>query len=136
MSAYSRRSSVAAYQTVAVHGGVAASDPHRLIVMLMDGALERIAAARGALDNGQMENKGRLIQRVLAILEELRSSLNFEAGGEIAANLGALYDYCGRQLTRANLENRGELLDEVGNLLRELRSAWIALPAAVRGAAP
>jgi flagellar protein FliS len=136
MSGYSRRSSVAAYQSVAAHGGVAAADPHRLIVMLMDGALERVAAARGALDNGSQETKARMIHRAIAILDELRSSLNFEAGGEIAANLGALYDYCGRQLMKANLESRGELLDEVGNLLRELRGAWIALPPAARQGTP
>jgi flagellar secretion chaperone FliS len=128
MSPFSRRSSVAAYQSVAVHGGVAASDPHRLIVMLMDGALERIAAARGALENGSQEAKARLIQRAVAIIDELRASLNFEAGGEIAANLGALYDYCGRQLIKANMENRSEPLGEVANLLHEVRSAWIAMP--------
>jgi flagellar secretion chaperone FliS len=132
MSAYSRSSRLAAYQSVAVHGGVAAADPHRLIVMLMDGALERIAAARGEIENGSQENKARLIHRAVAILDELRASLNFEAGGDIAANLGALYDYCSRQLMKANLESRVELLTEVSNLLRELRSAWIAMPEAAR----
>ena len=135
MSAYSRRSSVAAYQSVATHGGVAAADPHRLIVMLMDGALERIAAARGAMGNGSQEAKARLIHRAVAIFDELRASLNFEAGGEIAANLGTLYEYCGRQLMKANLDNRVEPLEEVANLLREVRSAWIALPNAARGQA-
>lgn len=132
MSAYPRSARVAAYQSVAAHGGVAAADPHRLILMLMDGALERIAGARGAMDNGAHENKARLINRTMAILEELRASLNFEAGGEIASNLGALYEYCGRQLMKASAENRVELLDEVAKLLRELRSAWIQLPAVSR----
>ena len=130
MSAYSSRSRLATYQSVAAHGGVAAADPHRLIIMLMDGALDRIAAARGALDNGSQEAKARLIHRAVAILDELRASLNFQAGGDIAANLGALYDYCGRQLMKANLESRAELLEEVASLLRELRSAWIAMPPA------
>ena len=136
MPAYSRSPSLAAYQSVAAHGGVAAADPHRLITMLLDGALERLAAARGAMENGAIETKARLIHRTGAIIDELRASLNFEAGGEIAANLGALYDYCGRQLLKANLENRKELVDEVANLLREIRSAWIALPAQARPAAP
>jgi flagellar secretion chaperone FliS len=132
MPAYSRSPSLAAYQSVAAHGGVAAADPHRLVLMLMDGALERIAAARGALENGSQEGKARLIHRAVAILDELRASLNFEVGGDIAANLGALYDYCSRQLMKANLENRVELLEEVAHLLRELRGAWIALPPAAR----
>jgi flagellar secretion chaperone FliS len=132
MPAYSRSPSLAAYQSVATHGGVAAADPHRLIVMLMDGALERIASARCAIQAGAIESKAGLLHRTVAIIDELRSSLNFEAGGEIAQNLGALYDYCSRQLMRANLENRIELLDEVSNLLRELRSAWILLPGSAR----
>jgi flagellar protein FliS len=136
MPAYSRSPSLAAYQSVAAHGGVAAADPHRLILMLMDGALERIAGARGAIQAGSQEAKARLIHRTVAIIDELRASLNFEAGGEIAQNLGALYDYCSRQLMRANLESRAELLEEVSNLLREVRSAWIQLPAQGRPPAP
>jgi flagellar protein FliS len=129
MSAYSRSSSLAAYQSVAAHGGVAAADPHGLITMLMDGALQRLSAARGAIEHGAIESKGRLIHRVVEIIDELRASLNFEGGGEIAANMAALYDYSSRQLLRANLENRTDLLDEVGHLLREIRSAWIQIPA-------
>jgi flagellar secretion chaperone FliS len=129
MSAYSRSSSLAAYQSVAAHGGVAAADPHGLITMLMDGALQRLAAARGAIEHGAMESKGRLIHRVVEIIDELRASLNFEAGGEIAANMAELYDYTSRLLMRANLESRTDLLDEAGHLLREIRGAWIQIPA-------
>lgn len=129
MSAYPNRSSLAAYRSVAAHSGVDAADPHRLVTMLMDGALERLASARGAMEHGETEAKSRLIHRAVAIVEELRASLNIQAGGEVAANLADLYDYCGRQLVRANLENRGELLDEVGNLLREIRGAWVQIPA-------
>lgn len=132
MTAYSRSSNLAAYQTVAVHGGVAAADPHKLILMLMDGALERIASAKGAMENNVPETKNRMLHRAVAIIDELRASLNMKAGGQIASNMADLYEYSGRQLLRANLENRPELLDEVSHLLREIRSAWIQIPALVR----
>ena len=135
MSAYSRSSSLAAYQSVSAHGSVAAADPHQLIVMLMDGALERIAGARGAMANDVPALKVRMIHRVIEIIAELRASLDFQAGGVIAANLGDLYDYCSQRLMTANVENRPELLDEVGNLLREIRGAWIAIPGAARNGA-
>jgi flagellar secretion chaperone FliS len=128
MSGYSRSANLAAYQTVAAHGGVAASDPHRLILMLMDGALERISAARGAIENGVPDARSRLLHRAVAIIDELRASLNIEKGGQIAQNMADLYEYIGRQLLRANLEGRADLLDEVGHLLREIRSAWILIP--------
>ena len=134
MPAYSPSSRLAAYQSVAAHGGVAAADPHQLVVMLLDGALDRIAGARGAMVNASMEQKNRLIHKAVEIVHELHASLNFGAGGTIAANLGNLYDYAAQLLLRASLDNRPELLDEVTNLLREIRSAWIAIPAAARGA--
>ena len=134
MSAFTQSSRLAAYQSVAAHGGVAAADPHQLIVMLLDGALERIAGAHGAIANGALANKSRLIHKAVEILHELHASLNFQSGGTIAANMGDLYDYASQLLLRASLENRTELLDEVTNLLREIRSAWIAIPAAARGA--
>jgi flagellar protein FliS len=128
MSAFSNNSSLSAYRTVAAHGGVAAADPHQLIVMLLDGALERIAGARGAIEHNSPETRNRLLHRTVAIIDELRGSLNLAAGGEIAANMADLYDYSSRLLMRANLENRIELLDEVSHLLREIRSAWIQIP--------
>jgi flagellar protein FliS len=135
MSAYPNKSSLAAYRSVAAHSGVAAADPHKLIVMLMDGALERIVSARGAMEHGQPDARNHLIHKAVEIVQELRASLNTDAGGEIAANLADLYDYASKQLVRANLGNRPELLDEVGDLLRQIRSAWIQIPAQ-QGARP
>jgi len=132
MMAYTRNSNLAAYQTVAAHGGVAAADPHRLVLMLMDGALERIAQARGAIDNNAPEARSRLLHRAVDIVSELRASLNLASGGMIAANLADLYEYAMRQLMRANLEARADVLDEVNRMLREIREAWVMIPAAQR----
>jgi flagellar protein FliS len=134
MSAYPRTSSVAAYQNAATHGGIAAANPHGLVMMLLEGALERIAGARGRMTNGVMGEKVELIAKTLAIVDELRASLDLARGGEIAANLDALYAYISQRLIKANAENRPELLDEVSSLLKEIHSAWIALPLEVRRA--
>jgi flagellar protein FliS len=127
-------SKLAAYQSVAVHGGLAADDPHHLTLMLMDGALERLNTARGCLERGEMGTKAQLLQRVVAIITELRGSLDHQRGGPLAHNLDDLYEYMARQLMRANVENRASLLDEVLSLLAEIRSAWVAVPMALRGA--
>jgi len=132
MTGYARASNLAAYQSAAAHGGVAASDPHRLIVMLMDGALERITTARGCMERGDAAEKGRLLNRAVSIIGELRASLDMKAGGQIAANLADLYDYMCRRLLKATSENRVEMLDEVSNLLHEIRGAWLAIPAEAR----
>lgn len=123
---------LAAYSSASAHGGVAAADPHRLIIMLMDGALERISTARGCIARGDKIEKARLLNRAVSIIGELRNSLDVQSGGQIAANLGELYDYMGRRLLKATSENRVEMLDEVSNLLHEIRGAWLSIPKEAR----
>ncbi|HEX6397803.1 MAG TPA: flagellar export chaperone FliS [Steroidobacteraceae bacterium] len=122
-------SKLAAYRSTSAHAGVAAADPHRLVVMLMDGALDRIATARGLMSHGDVAGKAQLLQRAVAIIDELRNSLNFKAGGELSHNLDALYEYMCMRLVQANSANKPEWLDEVSRLLNEIRSAWLQLPA-------
>jgi flagellar secretion chaperone FliS len=119
---------LAAYRSTSVHAGVDAADSHRLIVMMMDGALERIATARGLMQHGGGPEKAQLLHRAVAIVDELRNSLNFKAGGELAVNLDSLYEYMCQRIMQANASNRPEWLDEVSRLLSEVRSAWLALP--------
>jgi flagellar protein FliS len=127
MPGYARTSNLAAYQSAAAHGGVAASNPHRLIVMLMDGALERITTARGCMQRGETSEKARLLNRAVSIVGELRNSLDMKSGGQVASNLAELYDYMCRRLLLATSENRIEMLDEVTTLLHEIRGAWLAI---------
>lgn len=132
MAATSHAAKLAAYSSASAHGGVAAADPHRLIIMLMDGALDRISAARGCIARGDTVEKARLLNRAVSIVGELRSSLDMSRGGQIAANLAELYDYMCRRLLKATTENRIEMLDEVANLLHEIRGAWLAIPKEAR----
>jgi flagellar protein FliS len=126
---------LAAYRSTSVHSGVAASDPHRLIVMLMDGALERIATARGLMLNGSGgAEKTQLLHRAVAIIDELRNSLNFKAGGDLSTRLDSLYDYLCVRIMQANAANKAEWLDDVSRLLGEIRAAWLAIPVQQRPA--
>lgn len=132
MYARSQSQSVNAYRQSAAHGGVAAADPHQLITMLYDGALERIRAAKGAMAVRDRALAAQTLQRAVDIVEELRCSLRPQADGQIARNLGDLYEYCARRLISASLRQSSEPLDEVAGLLRELRSAWVSIPPATR----
>ena len=134
MSAYGTKSKLAAYQSVSVHGGVSDADPHALVLMLMDGALERVTIARGCLDRGEIARKAQLLSSCTTIITELRGSLNLARGGALAQNLSELYDYMMRQLLRANADNNGEFLKEVASLLSEIRNAWLAIGPTVRQA--
>ena len=72
--------------------------------------------------------KGSAISKAISIIDNgLRASLDKEAGGEIAANLDALYDYMSRRLLHANLKNDVTIIDEVHGLLADLRGAWVEI---------
>ncbi len=116
------------YKKVGTQTGVESASPHRLIQMLMEGALEKINLAKGYMQHGDVALKGSHISWAISIIDGLRMSLDIEAGGEIAENLDALYDYMVRRLVEANLDNDVEILNEVSGLILEIKTAWDAVP--------
>lgn len=115
---------VAAYAHVSVQCGVTAASPHRLVQMLMEGALDRIASAKGCLERRQIAAKGQQIGMAISIVSGLRASLDMDAGKEIAQNLDDLYAYMERRLFEANLHNDPSILDEVTALIKQIKEAW------------
>lgn len=117
-----------AYAKVDVEVGVLGASPEALVVMLYDGAIKAIGIARSEMLRKNHAAKGAQLSKAIGIIEEgLLASLDPGAGGEIAANLQALYEYMTRQLMVANLQNSVETLDEVTGLLRDLKGAWESL---------
>ncbi|MGH8671482.1 MAG: flagellar export chaperone FliS [Burkholderiales bacterium] len=122
------QSTLAAYTKVEVETGLTEADPHKLVVMLFEGAIRAVAQARGHMLRGETAAKGEAISKAVAIIDEgLKLSLDLEVGGELAKNLSALYDYMSTRLIYGNLKNYIEPLDEVGRLLAELKTAWEAI---------
>ena len=118
------RSALKQYQQVNTHAQVSEASPHRLIQMLLAGALDRIAQAQGAMARGQVDLKGMLIGKAIDIVGGLREGLNLESGGELAANYDRLYDYMTRRLIEANRRNDAKILDEIAGLVREIKTGW------------
>ena len=115
------------YQTVNTQASVAEASPHRLIQMLMEGGLARIAQARGAMERGQIALKGELLGKSIAIIGGLREGLDLAQGGDIASNLDGLYEYMIARLSEANLSNEPLILEEVSGLLRNVKQGWDAI---------
>lgn len=120
------------YREVGAHGGVAASSPHQLILLLMNGALDAIAMAKGHMRRGEVSQKGVSISRAISIIDGLRFSLDHKVGGELVTNLDELYQYMGQRLLHANIRDNAGWLDEVSGLLREIRDAWEQIPPEAR----
>lgn len=120
-----------AYARVGVQTGVMGANPHRLIVMLYQGARQAIAQARMHLQQGgvtAVAARGEAISKAIRIIESgLQASLNVESGGEIGERLNALYSYMVRRLFEANVKQSEAMLVEVDRLLGTLEEAWIGI---------
>ena len=123
------RNPAESYAKVGVDAAVETADPHRLILMLFDGATVAISLARIHMENGQIADKGAAISKAIDLITNgLAASLDKEAGGELAERLAALYEYMAQRLLFANLKNSVAALDEVSELLNALRDAWAQIP--------
>jgi flagellar protein FliS len=118
------------YAAVGVQSGIESASAHRLILMLLDGALEKVAFARGHMARKNVEGKGSNISWAISIVGGLRGSLDLDAGGPLAADLDALYEYITIRLLEANAQNDEAKLEEVHRLLAQVHSAWKAIEAA------
>ena len=129
-------SNISHYNQVNTVSGVTDADPHRLVLMLLEGALGKIAVAKGLMVREDIAKKGEVISQAVSIVSGLRSSLDLSAGGELATNLDNIYEYSERRLLEANLKNDVTLLDEVSKLLHEIKTAWETIPVELRNKEP
>jgi len=127
------KAAVKAYSNIAIESKAHSSDPHKLILMLYQGALLSIASAKNQMLRKEVSAKGQSISQAIAIINDgLKASLDLSVGGELALNLSDLYGYMIQRLLQANMKNDTAILDEVSGLLMELRGAWES----IRQAAP
>ncbi|TVL51564.1 flagellar export chaperone FliS [Shewanella algae] len=123
------RGSLKSYRKVSLENEISVASPHRIVQLMFNGALERIAQSRYAIEQGDQSAKGIFINKAIGIITGLSNSLNMEDGGEIATNLSNLYDFMLRRITEANLNNDVQALDDVAAVLRDIKEAWDAIPA-------
>ncbi len=118
------------YQKVNNEAAVESASPHKLIQMLMQGCLQRVAEARGAVQRRDIPAKGVAISKAIGIVAGLQASLNKEVGTELPQQLDALYDYMQRRLVEANLKDSDEILEEVAQLMRTVKEGWDGIESA------
>jgi flagellar protein FliS len=119
------KTAINAYAKVEMDSAALGADPHKLILMLYQGALLAISSAKNQMLRKEIAAKGKSISHAILIIDAgLKGSLDKNVGGELAQSLSALYDYMCQRLLIANLKNDTSVLDEVSRLLTELKGAW------------
>lgn len=117
------------YHSVNLDAQTARASPVELVLVLTDGLLEELARARGHIAGKRFEQKANSINKCVEIINGLSSSLDFEHGGEVVANLARLYDYCAARLNTAGIRLDPAMVDEVCGLLTTIRQGWLGVQA-------
>ncbi|MFK2903808.1 flagellar export chaperone FliS [Dyella ginsengisoli] len=128
------RQASALYQQNSV-AGVESADAHQLVSLLLDGAMDRIAQARGHLQHGNVAAKGSCISKAVAIIGALRDSLDHAVDPAFSQRLESLYEYVTRRLLYAQLHDNVPALDEASRLLAPVREGWQGIRASYLAAA-
>jgi len=115
------------YQKIGSQAQTSEASPHRLVQMLMEGGLDRIAQAKGALARGDIANKGIFIGKAIGIVGGLREGLDLEDAPAALRNQDNLYHYMMKRLAEANIKNDPKILDEVAGLLITVKEGWDAI---------
>ena len=132
----SARFAANAYAKIGVQTGVAAANPHRLILMLFDEAIGQIAKSKQHMEAGNIAEKGESIARAIRIIDEgLKASLDASAG-DLANTLDSLYDFAIHSLIEANVNNNPAILSRTHEIFSGLRESWAAIGPDAKRAIP
>jgi flagellar protein FliS len=122
-----RMAALRQYQKVNSQAQTAVATPHRLVQMLMEAGLDRIAQAKGAIERKDVAAKGTLIGKAIEIVGGLREGLDMEKQAEALAHVDNLYVYMMKRLAEANIKTDPKILDEVSGLLTTVKEGWDAI---------
>jgi len=121
-----------AYKSVGVKNDLAVADPHRVIQLLMQGSLENMAKAKGAIERKDYVQKSQTMSKAMSIITALQHSLDMNVGGDLSENLWSLYDFMVNHLMQASRENSLEKIDDVIEIMLQIKSGWDAIPVSER----
>ncbi|MDR7119203.1 flagellar export chaperone FliS [Rheinheimera soli] len=119
---------IKAYKSVGIKDDLAVADPHRIIQLLMQGSLENMAKAKGAMERKDFAEKSRTVSKAMSIISALQHSLDMDVGGEVSQNLWSLYDFMVNHLMQASRESNPAKVDDVIDIMIKIKSGWDAIP--------
>lgn len=126
------RQNLKAYKKVDIESSIMSSEPHQIILMMFDGAIQSLAVAKGAIERKDFELKSQSVTKFINIVSALRNSLDFDAEPVVSKRFDDLYVYCLDVINDINLSMDASRTDEIIELLKPLRNAWSEMPAAAK----
>ena len=108
------------YQEIAVQ----TSSPTKLVVMLYEGAIRFLGQSVTAIKSKDIDTKRQSIDRAMAVIQHLQSTLDRDRGGDVAAELDRLYIYITSKVLEGSTRLQTEPIEEAIKLLNVLLSGW------------
>lgn len=115
---------IQAYKKDSIKSDLASADPHRVIQLLMQGALERLALGKGCIERADWAGKGAAFTRAIEIINALRDALDRDVNPELVDNLDGLYDYMIMRINEASVSKDCAVIDQVIALILQIKGAW------------
>lgn len=112
------------YQQQYRQNQIMTATPQQLVLMLYDRALRDLGQAAQAIEENDPMAANKSLQHLEDILNELLMGLDLDQGGEIALNLGRMYDYYIVRAREANIEKNATIVEELKTQIGELRQTW------------
>ena len=112
------------YRNLELETRVNDASPHQLILMLFEGAIERLNQAKACADRNDLSGKGVFLGKALDIVGGLRESLNLDLDSDIPKDLDRLYEYIQIRLLKGNIDSDNSSFDECINLIKTVKSGW------------
>ena len=122
------RQNLKAYKKVDIESTIMSSEPHQIILMMFDGALQSLAIAKGAIERKDYELKSQMVSKFINIVSALRNSLDFDAEPVVSKRFDDLYIYCIDVINDASISMDATPVDEIIDLIKPLRNAWFEMP--------
>jgi len=104
------------------------ASPHQLVLMLFDGAIEAMSMTIGAIQQKNIELRGKQNTRSIAIINGMRDLLDMNSDSELADNLYSLYQYMAQELFRAAFRNDAEAIQGIQTMVKDIRESWEKIP--------
>ncbi len=107
-----------------VSNGVLSRPPELLVLDMYDGCLKFLNIALNSIEQENLDNFNTNLIKARAIVTELKNSLNFEKGGEIAKNLDSLYLFVLESINNAIFKKEKDSVNNAIKIIQILREAW------------
>src|SRR2546427_4512291 len=108
------------YKEIAVQ----TSNPTKLVVMLYEGAIRFLQQSIAAIESNDLDRKRQAVDRAVAVIQHLQSTLDMSRGGEVAPEIDRLYIYIHSKIFERANQLQIAAFEEAIKLLTVFLSGW------------